>query len=316
MASPNSPRWGIVSTIKAPAQDILAFAAYHLDRGAHRVCIYLDAPCPEAFVHLKAHPKVRVIDCDAAYWKRQPKDRPDTHQVRQTYNANRAYRKQCDGLTWLAHIDADEFLWSARPIHEVLQDLPEEALCTRVRPIEALADSETYFRAPVPQGPETDSLLRKLYPTYGVHSHRGMLSHVAGKLFVRTGVPQLRIRIHNAFVEDLQNPCLVKSPEIDLCHFHAKNWDAWFSHFKYRHSQGTYRSSLKAPRGDPHSAPNMHQTLTQVLKTDGEAGLRAYFDEFCADSPERRAQLEDHGLLRVRDLNISRSLDTHFPQFG
>ncbi|MBT8155826.1 glycosyltransferase family 2 protein [Epibacterium ulvae] len=316
MAPSNTPRWGTVSTIKAPARDILAFAAHHLDLGAHRVCIYLDAPCPEAFAHLKAHPKVRVIDCDAAYWKRQPKGRPQTHQVRQTYNANRAYQKQGDDLTWLTHIDADEFLWSTRPIHDVLRDLPDEALCARLSPIEALADSETHFRAAVPKGEDTDSLLKKLYPNYGLYSHRGLLSNAAGKLFVRTGMPQLRIRIHNAYVEDLKNPCQVPCEDIDLCHFHGSNWDGWLRNFKYRHTHGAYRSSLKPPRGDNNSAPNMHQTLSQVLENHGEAGLRAYYDEFCADSPQRRAELQEQGILRVRHLNISRSLQKHFPQFG
>ena len=33
--------WGVVSTIKAPARDILRFAAYHLDLGAQTVAVAL-----------------------------------------------------------------------------------------------------------------------------------------------------------------------------------------------------------------------------------------------------------------------------------
>ena len=62
-------KWGVVATIKAPAQDVLRFAAYHLDLGAHRLFIYLDEPNPEAYAPLKNHSKVRVFSCDDAFWK-------------------------------------------------------------------------------------------------------------------------------------------------------------------------------------------------------------------------------------------------------
>ena len=72
--------WGIASTILAPTRDILQFAAYHLAAGAQRLYIYLDAPNDEAFAHLDAHPKIRVITCDARYWKQRKRDRPVAHQ--------------------------------------------------------------------------------------------------------------------------------------------------------------------------------------------------------------------------------------------
>ncbi|MDG1183118.1 MAG: hypothetical protein P8N30_10455 [Tateyamaria sp.] len=56
--------WGLSATIRAPAPDILRFAAYHLEQGAHRLYLYIDAANPVAYAHLKAHPKVRVQICD------------------------------------------------------------------------------------------------------------------------------------------------------------------------------------------------------------------------------------------------------------
>ena len=35
-------RWGIVSTIKASEREILDFAAYHLELGAHRLYLYIN----------------------------------------------------------------------------------------------------------------------------------------------------------------------------------------------------------------------------------------------------------------------------------
>ena len=61
-------KWGLVATIKAPAAQVLAFAAHHLDLGAHRLFLYLDDENQAAFDALAAHPKCRPVLTDAAYW--------------------------------------------------------------------------------------------------------------------------------------------------------------------------------------------------------------------------------------------------------
>src|SRR6056297_2395339 len=110
----NQPTWGLVATIKADTTAILNFAAHHLDLGAHRVHVYLDAPAPHAFAALKAHPKCRVTLCDATYWDRRGK-RPDTHQPCQS-TCGRFCRQWVALIDWRAHIDVDEFLWPSRPL--------------------------------------------------------------------------------------------------------------------------------------------------------------------------------------------------------
>ena len=86
-------KWGLVATILAPADEIRRFAAYHLEAGAHRLYLFLDAENPEAFDSLKAHPKIRVVTCDDAYWQKLCGKRPQKHQVRQSQNAPRAYNR-------------------------------------------------------------------------------------------------------------------------------------------------------------------------------------------------------------------------------
>ena len=61
--------WGLSATIKAPPAEILHWAAYHLEAGAHRLHIYLDDDNRAAFDRLRSHPKVRVTLCDADYWE-------------------------------------------------------------------------------------------------------------------------------------------------------------------------------------------------------------------------------------------------------
>ena len=97
------------------------------------------------------HPKIRVFDCDDASWAQRRKGgKPDKHQVRQTLNATRAYRRQTKGLDWLIHMDVDEFLWSQEPLSQVLARPPETALSARPYPSASLAEGPAAAFKPSP----------------------------------------------------------------------------------------------------------------------------------------------------------------------
>lgn len=316
-------KWGIVSTIKAPAAAILDFAAYHLEHGAHRLFLYLDAPCPEARPLLKAHPKIRIFDCDDASWQQRRKKtgKPEKHQVRQSLNATRAYRRQSDGLDWLTHIDVDEFLWASRPIGEILSALPQTSLSARARPIEALSGDGSAFKGYIPNGPDHATIVGRLYPRFGAHLKSGFLSHTQGKIFVRTGLPRLSFRIHNVFqkpadgAHSIENPGICELDDIDLCHLHAPDWQHWLDHYRFRLAQGSYRAELSP--AFPHSRGGLskHDLLCAIEASEGEAGLRAFYDEVCNDSPDLRARLTTEGLLRIHNLDLSACRRKHFPDF-
>ena len=82
-------RWGTVTTTNAALPEILDFAAWHLELGAHRLYLYLDDDNPEAQAVLSAHPKIRVFRTDEAWWTKR-NGRPVKHQVRQGANARHA----------------------------------------------------------------------------------------------------------------------------------------------------------------------------------------------------------------------------------
>ena len=311
-----SDKWGLVSTIKAPATQILNFAAYHLDAGAHRLFIYLDSPCPEAHKFLKNHPKIRVIECDDAYWgKRGRKGRPVKHQVRQAQNATRCYRRQCKDLEWLAHIDADEFLWSPSPIGQHLAQLPPQTICARSRPLEAVANAPDLFKAYLPPGPSQDAVLNSLYPRFADQSRGGFLSHVQGKLFVRTGQDDASFRIHNFFQGEIENPAATELNDVDLCHYHACNWEDWLAHYRYRLQQGSYRAELAPQRRGDRNSPNLHSFLKDLERNEGETGLRAFYDELNLADSRQQAEVEKAGLLRRRSLALNSKRKKHFPGF-
>ncbi|NNK16663.1 MAG: glycosyltransferase family 2 protein [Sulfitobacter sp.] len=302
--------WGLSATILAPTSEILQFAAYHIEAGAHRLYLYLDDPQCDAFDLLKTHPKIRPTLCDADWWQGK---RPKKHQVRQTRNATDAYSRRAE-VDWLIHMDVDEFLVSEQPVSDVLAGLPAEDKIARVRPMEQLAGDGTAFKAFVPNGPNRASTVAALYPTYGPYIKGGFLSHLAGKVFVRTGLGGIRVQIHNVF----QNDEMLKGPEdtdgIDLAHCHAKSWEQWSAAYQFRLDKGSYRADLAPNRPRDKGGLSMHELFEMIEAEGGKTALRAFFDEVCADTPALRARLGKHGLLRHAKLDLNTTLSKHFPQ--
>lgn len=295
-------------------RDVLAFAAHHLELGAQRLYIHLDAPDPETFAALKAHHKIRVFSCDADYWRKLGVKRPAKHQARQTANATRIYRSRAE-VDWLIHIDVDEFLWPPAPMAETLAALPPEVLCARVRPVEALAGDGNHFKGFIPPGPAREATVARLYPRFGPYVKGGFLSHLAGKLFVRTGLGEVTVKIHNVFLRDRMNPGEIELRDTLLCHCHAKSWDQWIAAFRYRLEHGSYRAELAPARPRDQGGMTIHEVLSLIHETEGEPGLRAFYDELCADTPDLGAALKAEGLLHRCDLLLDQKTRKQFPDF-
>jgi hypothetical protein len=316
------PTWGVVATVKAPARDILDFAAHHLDLGAHRVHVYLDAPDAQAEAALRGHPKCRVILCDEGYWRRRRKraGRPDAHQPRQSINATHCLRRRPQ-VDWLAHIDVDEFLWHETPLSEQLAALPEDCLSARVRPVEALAPDPddpppagvTWFKSCARRQRQRREETATIYPGFGGHLNGGFLSHVAGKVFVRTGVAGTSLRIHNAFRDGEMDADPPDLPATRLCHLHATGWEDWHARLRYRHAAGAYRPGIR-PAGE--GALPIHDLLAHVEAEGGAAGLRAFFAEVCTATPALRARLAAHDRLHAIPLDPAAARARHFPAWG
>ena len=313
--------WGIVATVKAEPDTILEFAAHHLELGADEVNIYLDAPSDAKDV-LAAHPKVNVLQCDDKYWKmRRPKEthqRPPMHQGRQFANAKWAYIHT--SVDWLAHIDVDEFLWPKTDIRIQLDDLPSDCLCARIRPIEALSGDgeETHFKACSENWMQRLDETPKIYPEFGPYLNGGFLSHVAGKLFVRTGLQDIKFKIHNLETPSGNNPGEVLLENTELLHMHAKSWEDWLKTYQYRKTMGSYREELAPPiqppgvRENDPDAPNLHRLFLALEDAGGDTGLRQFFNEVCAATPELLQRLRTYGHLRSYKTDFAGAVLRHF----
>jgi len=299
-------RWGVVATVKASERDVLNFVAHHLCLGAHRVFVYLDAPAPGLAQMLRAHPKVRAFETSARGWVASGR-RPVRHQKRQEHNAQHAYRKAGD-LDWLAHIDVDEFLCPDRPIDHILRSVEPHITTARVSPIEALAEAPGLFKACHRAPRARHAAAMRLYPTYGAFLPGGFLSHVAGKTFVRTGLPDVEMRIHGIHRNGQRNPQEQRLADITLAHFHAADWTAWRKHFSYRHTHGSYRAELPGIGGQ-----NRHALFAALVRERGDAGLRHLFDEVALGTDRHIEALRAEGLLRNCDLKLDTSRRAQFP---
>lgn len=304
------PRWGIVATIKAPVDDILRFAAHHLDLGAHRLFIYLDDDNRAAFDALKRHPKCRPQLTGPEYWRKLGFRRRAKHQSRQFENARHAYGRATGQVDWLAHIDVDEFIWPDRPLAAQLAGLPDDCLCARLRPAEALAGDgpAQYFKTLTLDRAQRAAQGRALWPEYAGALNGGFLSHVAGKMIYRTGIEGLRVQIHNVFVHDAMNPGEVTLTGSHLLHCHAETWGAFRAALPYRLQHGSYRAELKPaqPGGE-----TLHQLFSR-LQDQGDAALRRFHDSVCAADPPLLAALRAEGLLLQADLALEAKRRKHF----
>ncbi len=304
----DTPRWGTVSLIKAPASAILRFAAHHLDLGASAVHVYLDDADPALCDALPRHPALHVTACDAAWWARQKKPRMPAHQMRQAWVASQCYA-QATGLDWLAHIDVDEFLLPSRPVHDVLAEVPNDHAGLLLHPVEMLAEpvpsTTARFKTTARMARQDKSVLTELYPTFGAHLRGGYISHLEGKMFARTGIAGLRVGVHGLTLNGAAVENRGVSADIRLGHAHAPDWDSFRAHLDFRMARGSYRKS-------EDEGFRLRDVLAYLLETDGEPGLRAFFDEVCLASPALVAGLQDHGMLVRYPLDLDGAVMRHF----
>ncbi len=318
--SAKTPTWGVVSTIRAPARDILNFAAHHIDLGADYVHIYLDQANPAAQEALAAHPKCRVSLTDDAYWQSHG-GRPDMHQPRQTLNATHCYGRN-PPVDWLLHADADEFLWTANAsLSQCLATLPDAIPVARIRPVESMAPDPA---DPPPEGAlwckgcAPDRLTRtaetqQIYSRLGQYLSGGFLSHVQGKILVRTGIEGINLRIHNAFLGKEKITDGIDLKDFYLCHLHAPSLEEWLETYRFRLQKGSYRPELQALAGPSGYELTINQLFSTLEEDAGEAALRRFFHETCVATPGLRSRLERFGHLHQITLDLDTKRARHFP---
>ncbi|UMA65691.1 glycosyltransferase family 2 protein [Roseivivax marinus] len=307
------PRWGLVATVDAAAADIARFVAHHLELGATALHLYLDTPNAEAEALLRERPEVHVTRCDAAYWSATGRARPEAHQLRQVRNATAVLQGAAPDLDWLAHIDVDEFLLPEGDIAQALRGLPRDATFARMAPVELLAPAPgevpRHFKRTHRAAGRPPTVVEEIYPTFGLHLDGGFVSHVSGKVFARPGQEGVRFGIHTLRRGGAHLTTEHAVPGVALAHLHAASWEHFRDRFAFRRARGSYR--VRENDGDRMS---VGQILGFLHDTEGEEGLRAFFDEVCRDGPDLRARLSAHDMLVTRPLDLDGAVRRVFGQ--
>lgn len=287
-------RWGIVATLSAPEDQVLAFVAHHLDLGAARIWLCFDDPDDPAADRVAQHPQVTALRCDSAHWTRLGITRPERHQNRQTANAQ-AVLRDC-GLDWLAHIDVDEFLIADAPIATILSDIPRHRPFVRAKAWEALHSpglpddifTASVFRAPL--NAESHAAHRAaLFGPYAPLLPTGCMSHAVGKCFFRPDVPGLQAWLHGASKGGEKVPPGPPLPGVTLLHFHSQDPVTWKGRLPFRLDRGAYV---------------LKPELALFLNTADAAELDAFYRRCLTATPEALAYLRQHRLMREVTLNL------------
>ncbi|MGP3696987.1 glycosyltransferase family 2 protein [Rhodobacter sp. NSM] len=287
-------RWGVCATVAAPPEQVEAFVAHHLELGATRIWLFLDDPeAPEAG-SLADLPEVTVTRCTLGWWRRTLGYRPARHQNRQTHNIKHVYAKS--RVSWLAHLDVDEFLLSEEPVSPLLAAVPADQPLVRAAPWEALSDAALpddvftarHFRRAVP-GKECAAERDIAFGPHAALLPEGALSHSAGKCFFRTGLARFEPRLHGAFRAGERVRDVPFHPALTLLHFHAEDRTRWLERLPFRLRLGAYQ---------------FNKNLQDYLLAAGPAEVAAFYDRVQDPDPATRAALDARGLLREVRLGL------------
>lgn len=287
------PSWGIVATVKAPEEQVLAFIAHHLSLGASQIWLYFDDPDDPAYAAVSRLPHVKATRCTDWYWAlRGGRDR--RHQDRQIRNARHAQRK-CR-LDWLGHVDVDEFLAAPRPVEKILAEVPSEVVNVRMEAFEAMHDpalpddifTARQFRGSLQEGYE--HLHQAVFGPMSALLSKGSLGHGLGKSFCRPARSGVRLDLHLVF----QDQQLLKPrfhPELRVLHFHAQDFAAWRIGLPHRLEKGAYSHPIE-------------QQLKAYLSGASDTALLDFYQTVMTLTPEKTDLLQAHGRLVTTDLRL------------
>lgn len=285
--------WGLVATVKAPEEQLLAHVAHHQSLGARNLRLYFDDPADPAIPRLSRLPGVTTIRCTDWYWALRG-GRPDKLHNRQIRNARHA-QGRCR-LDWLGHLDVDEFLHSPRPVATILAEVPREVPNVLIDSFEAIHDPglpDDIFTARQFRAALRDAHRALLDPIFGPAAPllaKGNLSHTIGKSFCRIAARDVKLGLHEVF-RNGQAIAQPFHPELRLLHFHAQDRAAWLAALPFRLRNGAYHFPAE-------------QALREHLVAADAAGLAAFYDAAMTLTPDKAALLQRHDLLVTADLAL------------
>lgn len=281
---------GIVTTLKAPLDEVLRFVNYHLNIGVDHLFLFFDDPNDPAISLLKKYRTVTCIRCDAAYWASRGVTRSDVVVLRQTENATLALQMARDlGLTWLAHIDGDELLYSVMGLKSALAEVGDVDVVI-LPPMEAVPErleggapfvSSRFFRV-LPRSLRHRTFFFGLARGVGCGNcflnGRYFRGHQLGKSVFRTAADICSVKPHRPAFQD-NHFSRVFSNRIVLLHFESNRFDAWKRKMT-RWASADWQAHARGETLRPQLtcfAKSLHQPERRQVKLQQKLYQRFYF---------------------------------------
>ncbi len=225
--------YSVTCMLKERPELVRTFVRYYKGMGFSQINLYFDDPADPMADELDPDPIVNVIRCGEEFW--HGIRRADGLEGRQRICFKRAYEAQRDG--WMMFCDADEFIWSDRPLPELLASAPPDQRYVRTPSSEPVwsfdqpIDNEfsaNYIRMPV-WGPRWRDIAEQMYADHQKIFKWGMLSHIVGKYMVRCGEDVDAFKTHYPFFSDGTVGKRVGEDHVTLrlIHYDALSFPQW-----------------------------------------------------------------------------------------
>jgi len=265
----SKPSFTVATIAKEPLAVVQRFVSWHLGQGAARIILFFDDPNDPAIDALKGEPRLDLRPCNPALWAAIG-TKPDARFTRRQRAAMTAAYLEA-ATDWVLILDADERMWVRDgTLTNLLAAQADDVLSVRVLSAETvwLEDGTSALRLPIPRAVVND--------IYGADAdlfrrRSGLVGHPEGKSFHRTGLKDVRIKLHWAEHLDgtpLPGPVLEPQDRAHLVHDVAPGYERWRAKLDWRAGAHGFAGPLKSRLAEIAASPDPetgYQTLYERL---------------------------------------------------
>lgn len=300
--SPASPA-ALVSTIRAPVPEVLAFANYHLAIGFRPLFLFFDDPADHAADALEDRDGVRVFRCDRAHWARLlGEDRADLPFTEDHLwaNATLAFELAREaGVPWLLPVDSDELAHlNHKPLPSFVAEIEQNVDVVVLPTLEGVPEQLScelahrdisLFRR---RGHRLQRNLARILAGSAFHEGRYFRGHEAGKSLIRTSAPIWRVRSHRPDADPGHHLRITTARDASLLHFDGCTFEAWREKWT-RQLSGKVAWTKQGSHRDRQLAD-----FTRALAAGDMKPLHAWYEQLYMLAPRDQKRLSRLGLLQ------------------
>lgn len=292
--------WAVVATVKEDAETVKKFLAHYKAMGAREIHIFFDDPSDASYEIAISVEGVIPTLCTDAHWDGS---RPARQERRQKINARLAY--QATRCAWMIHLDADEYIYCPEGVQGLLAAAGDDESALRVVPAEPLVHPRTgdikAYKSPLQMDRRGQRIAGSAYGDVAPLLEGGLLSHVNGKFFLRTGLADAPISIHRPAIPGADQIRSLPEADILLLHHHGGDEEEWIRKFLLR-LETTYSEAFKdhRRRSGKVDGKGLNAYLHALYEDEGEAGLRVFYRKVFHLSPEKRVLRRRNAIHRVK----------------